>query len=422
MKKNVLLVGPILTRSGYGEQARFALRALQSRPDLFNIFIKPITWGKTSWITEDTPERRWIDETIEKTIGYLQQEGKFDLSIQVTIPNEFQNLAPRNIGYTAGIETTHCAPEWTIKCNEMDSVIVVSDHSKQVLQNAKFQATDTNTGQEVMLENKVQITAVNYPVKQYSELPNLGLEFDTDFNFITVAQMGPRKNLESTIKCFIEEFKEENVGLVIKTNIAKNCLMDRNMCFGNITNIMNQVSPEGRKCKVYLIHGHMTDEEMHSLYQDKNIHAMIAIPHGEGFGLPIFEAAYSALPVISVGWSGQRDYLYDQSIPPTPYFYEVAFDISKVPDAAVWNGVILKDSGWSYARPHSVKEQMRNCYNDIVNKVEGSIASKSCERALQLKESFSKEKMYNNFVNCIVDLKEEKEKQEEIDNLLNDLL
>ena len=66
MKKSVLLVGPILTRSGYGEQARFALRALRSREDLFDVYIKPITWGQTSWIIDDTPERRWIDETIEK--------------------------------------------------------------------------------------------------------------------------------------------------------------------------------------------------------------------------------------------------------------------------------------------------------------------------------------------------------------------
>ena len=63
MKKSILLVGPLLTRSGYGEQARFALRSLRSRPDLFEVFIKPITWGQTSWIIDDTPERRWIDET-----------------------------------------------------------------------------------------------------------------------------------------------------------------------------------------------------------------------------------------------------------------------------------------------------------------------------------------------------------------------
>ena len=79
MKKKVILVGPVLTRSGYGEQARFALRALKSRPDLFEVFIKPLKWGQTSWITEDTPERRWIDEPIEKTIGSLQQGGQFDL-------------------------------------------------------------------------------------------------------------------------------------------------------------------------------------------------------------------------------------------------------------------------------------------------------------------------------------------------------
>jgi hypothetical protein len=122
MKKKVLLVGPLLTRSGYGEQARFALRALRSREDLFEIFIRPITWGQTSWITDDTPERRWIDETIEKTIGFIHQGGKFDISIQTTIPNEFENLATKNFGYTAGIETTLPSPTWVNQCNGMDGV------------------------------------------------------------------------------------------------------------------------------------------------------------------------------------------------------------------------------------------------------------------------------------------------------------
>ena len=51
MKKKVLLVGPVLTRSGYGEQARFALRSLRSREDQFDIYIQPIKWGETSWIS-----------------------------------------------------------------------------------------------------------------------------------------------------------------------------------------------------------------------------------------------------------------------------------------------------------------------------------------------------------------------------------
>ena len=115
MKKRLFFRGPLLTRSGYGEQSRFALRALRSRSDLFEIFIQPLQWGQTSWINEDSVDRKWIDDTIEKTIAYVQQGGTYDVSFQVTIPNEWEKIAPVNIGYTAGIETTKVAHQWIQK-------------------------------------------------------------------------------------------------------------------------------------------------------------------------------------------------------------------------------------------------------------------------------------------------------------------
>ena len=154
MRKKILLKGPVLTRSGYGEQSRFALRSLRSREDLFDIYIQPITWGNTGWLIEETEERKWIDNTIEKTISFIQQGGKFDMSLQVTIPNEFQQLAQVNIGYTAGIETTKVSHQWIQKTNEMDKVITVSSHSKNVIENTEYQAQDTRTGQQFILKNK----------------------------------------------------------------------------------------------------------------------------------------------------------------------------------------------------------------------------------------------------------------------------
>ena len=126
MRKKIILKAPLLTRSGYGEQSRFALRSLRSREDLFDIYIQPLQWGKTSWACEMDEERVWIDRTIEKTIGYVQQGGQFDISLQVTIPNEFTKMAPVNIGYTAGIETTKIAHQWIPKSNEMDKIMTNS--------------------------------------------------------------------------------------------------------------------------------------------------------------------------------------------------------------------------------------------------------------------------------------------------------
>ena len=37
--KKVIVKGPALSRSGYGEQTRFAIQALRSRPELFDIYI-----------------------------------------------------------------------------------------------------------------------------------------------------------------------------------------------------------------------------------------------------------------------------------------------------------------------------------------------------------------------------------------------
>ena len=387
MRKKVLLKGPLLTRSGYGEQARFALRSLRSREDLFDIFIQPLQWGHTSWMSDMDEERIWIDRTIEKTIGYIQQGGQFDISLQVTIPNEFERIAPINIGYTAGIETTKIAHQWIPKTNEMDKIVVVSNFSKHVFEKTEYQAQNTQTGQQITLKTQTPVEAVGYPVKTFDNLPELDLELSTSFNFLTVAQFGPRKNLQNTIKWFVEEFRNDDVGLVVKSNIAKNCLMDRKKLHTDLVTFLRQQGE--RQCKVYLLHGDMTEAEMHSLYKNEKIDAFVSLPHGEGFGLPLFEAAYSGLPVVTVGWSGQLDFLVDEQ--GQEQFYNVAYDLQPVQKEVVWDGVIVADSMWAYAREGSAKQKMRLCY-------ENATAGTTAWNNTNLSERFSAEKMYKQFV------------------------
>ncbi len=416
MKKKVLLKGPLLTRSGYGEQARFALRSLRSREDLFEVFIQPLQWGKTSWASEMDEERVWIDQTIEKTIAYIQQGGQFDMSLQVTIPNEFQRLAPINIGYTAGIETTKIAHQWIPKANEMDKIIVVSSHSKQVFESTEYQAQNQQTGEQVTLRTQTPVEAVGYPVKTFENLPDLELELTTAFNFLTVAQFGPRKNLHNTIKWFIEEFRNEDVGLVVKSNIAKNCLMDRNRLYGDLTKFIREQGE--RQCKVYLLHGDMTDAEMHSLYQHSDIHAFVSLPHGEGFGLPLFEAACNGLPIVATDWSGQLDFLYAPQKDKKGkkkkkgLFGKVSYNLGKVQKEAVWDGVITPDSQWAYPNDASAKKKMREVYSDY--QLAMSKAKKLQEFVL---EEFESSKMMNKMVSSFF----LSEKQADWESNINDI-
>ena len=167
-----------------------------------------INWGQTGWEYEDTEERRWIDAILKKTIFYRNQGGTFDLSAQVTIPNEWSKLAPVNIGVTAGIETNLISPAWVQKSELVDKIITISEHSKNVFLNTSFNKTDNNGN---LLEKdykcQVPIDIVHYPVKEHKN-SKLDLKLKTNFNFLTVAQMGPRKALEETIAWFIEEFKD----------------------------------------------------------------------------------------------------------------------------------------------------------------------------------------------------------------------
>ena len=65
----VLVRGPALTRTGYGEHCRFVLRALREIEEI-DIFLVPTNWGESSWTWENDSERAWMDEIIKKTAFY----------------------------------------------------------------------------------------------------------------------------------------------------------------------------------------------------------------------------------------------------------------------------------------------------------------------------------------------------------------
>ena len=377
--KKIIVRGPALSRSGYGEHCRTVLRALNASDDEYDVYLINTNWGQTGWVHEDNEERRWIDSLIMKTVTLGARQSlntvRFDLSLQVQLPTEWSNMANKNIGITAGIETTKASDNWTARITNVDKVIVPSNHSKQCFSHSEAA--------------KQNIDVVPFAFRDIDPAP-LDLELSTDFNFLSVALWSPRKNIEQTIVSFLQEFKDDEVGLILKTSIKSGSTIDRYYTKERLTNLLKNF-PEDRKCKVYLLHGSVTDNEMSSLYRDKRVCCYVSTSHGEGFGLPMFEAASAGMPVISPNWGGQQDFL---SITKTNSRKEnlsltVKHEIAEVADRDLWDDIIVKGSKWCYPDTTSLKSRMREAYEN---------PTKQNKRALKLqkhiKKSFTEDKIY----------------------------
>lgn len=404
MKKRIILKAPALSASGYGEQSRFALRSLRTKEDIFDIFLVNLAWGNTGQITEDNEETRWIKELIQKTVVEQKQNPTYDLSLQITIPNEFEKIAAVNIGYTAGIETTKVSPQWIEKGNLMDRIIVPSNHSKEVFEQTVYKA-QTERGEMVDFKLQTPVDVCSFPVKEVEEA-KIDLDLETEFNFLAVAQWSARKNVESTIVNFMKEFKDDSdTGLVLKLNIAKNSTTDKENTLLRVKKLVEDVKRQNgeTKCKVYVLHGSLSEEEMQGLYRHPKINGFVTTSHGEGFGLPMFDAACAGLPIAAPAWSSYIDFLMAPKkdkkgkLKNRSHFVKIDYELKQVQKAAAWDGVIQADSHWCWVKDHSVREAMRELKKN--NQIHRGIANKLKSHVLN---NLTKEKQYDLFVSSVV--------------------
>lgn len=402
--KKVLFRVPILSRSGYGKQAENLLKAALKYPDEIDPYIIPINWGHTSWVSEDTEFRRKIDQIIAKTT-HLQRANQIaaDVSVQCTIPNEFMNLAPININYCAGIETNRISTEWVEKSNLYTKIFLVSEFAKEVYLNTSYDVQDKQTGQKIS-NYKVQspIEVFTFPYENYGLEENFKLDLKYDFNFLIIAQWGPRKNLENTLRWWMEEFHDKEVGLVLKISIRNMSTSDRFYCEKRLEGFLKLW--ENKKAQVVLLHGDMTERELGSLYNHEKIKSLINISHGECFGLPMFEAACHGMPIITTDFGGQRDFLYapkedkkTQKIKNKAHFCKVDFDLAPIQPEAVWNGVLEKNSLWAFPKEGSFKVSCKEMINNY--QYFKSLAKKLRE---YLQEKYNEEEIHKAFVESLL--------------------
>lgn len=394
MTKKVLLVGPILTSSGYGNHAmqvaEYLFNLLDHGAD-FQLDIQPIGCGISPYYTNRN------DPFLDRILSHCQRRNfEYDISIQIQMPSPKEwsaTLATKNIGVTAGIETNLCHSHWIDTINTMDDVIVPSNFSKIAFENSsrafnKKLSTPVTVVKEFVNEEFYKKEPVSVNVLSGVKTP---------FNLFTFGQLTgldkdkDRKNLFTTIQTFFAAFHNNpEVGLVVKTNVGRETPLDRKYCNQILEQIKEAtcdfMTGQDKQPKLYLLHGWMNREEIRSVYQSPKIKALFTTTRGEAVGLPMVEATACGLPVIATDKGGHTEYLENDK------WIGLPSTLQTIHDSKADNDVFVRGSQWFEVDPRETVEVLKRFYKNNSKPREWAK-----EQSVSLQKTLSKDKIFADY-------------------------
>jgi hypothetical protein len=354
MKPLYVISCPIDTYSGYGSRSRDLVKAIIEL-DKYDVKILPQRWGNTPWgFIEDFKEEWGFLKSHILSSPQLPKQP--EIWSQVTVPNEFQPIGKYNIGYTAGVETTLCAPEWIEGLNRMDVTFVSSTFSKEALEKSSFEERDKKTNQLIRiikLEKPLEVLFEGADITKYlplepKDIKDIDLKhIKEDFAYLFVGHWmqgdvgEDRKNVGLLVKAFYETFKNKTKkpALILKVSGAGASYMDREDMLNRIAQIRSSVN-SNIVPNIYLLHGELSDNEINQLYNHPKVKAFVSLTKGEGFGRPLLEFSLIKKPIISTNWSGHTDFLNEEFVTLLPGILTNTHPSTHVP------GIIVENAQW----------------------------------------------------------------------------
>jgi glycosyltransferase involved in cell wall biosynthesis len=311
--------------SGFVRAARGYIRGMSDIG--LNVFFEPLDNVCDS--VQPTP-----DEVVNSILS-----GRGDMFM----PQITWGQAPWFIRNSGIYKIGHCefeaidAPEgWVRYCNMMDELWVPTEWDKKKFEKA---------GVRVPIYQGID---PNYYHPDYAPM-----QFDArqSFKFICNAAWFPRKNLKNLIVAFQSEFsKHDDVCLIIKTmNLGLN---------DGIQEEIKKIPSMAESANVYIKEDDLPDCEMPSFYTAGD--CFVLPTHGEGWGLPLFEALACGVPVITTGFGAPNEVLRDGGGQPFPgvHFLDWKPTISTEPY------VYIEGQTWAEPNLIQLRKAMRNVYDN----------------------------------------------------------
>jgi len=181
-----------------------------------------------------------------------------------------------------------------------------------------------------------------------------------EYTFLSIFDFTHRKGWDKLLHAFHQEFDEdEDVSLLLHTRYDTCQEQHRKYVVNEINKITDQYDND---MMVRLSFGFLDQKEMPKLYASGDV--FVLPTRGEGFGLPLFEAASCGLPVITTDYSAPPDFLGND-------VYWIDIEGTK---QYAWENAFLHQpncTGLEFGEPsiESLRKQMRKVYEDDDPKV-----------------------------------------------------
>ncbi|HVA91132.1 MAG TPA: glycosyltransferase, partial [Chloroflexota bacterium] len=371
----VVWSGPLRDPSGYGEESRHLLFALEEAG--LPVVAQSLPWGGDESLLP-APERQKLDALVnrEASTGFIQIVHNFAPFFE-THPD-----AGVRIGRTL-FETDRLPPEWVRACNRMDAVWVASEFNRQT-----FSESGVDPAKLVVIPECLDPAAYLEP--RAPEGVVRGIAERKAFRFLSVFDWTLHKGWDALLRAFLEAFPErDDVALVLKVWSTMGYTPEslREQACGYVREEMGlDLEADGR---IVFLQERLSPDQLIALYHAVDAYVMPS--RGEGWGRPFIEAMACGLPTIGVGWSGNRAFMTPENS------FLVDFSLLPVPEQGYREVAAYRGHRWAepdrehlkevmcsvVERPEAARERGRRAQRDIAERFSRQAVGPLMRQALE---------------------------------------
>ncbi|MFB7816244.1 glycosyltransferase family 4 protein [Paenibacillus chitinolyticus] len=339
----VIWVGPVLGDNGIGTASREYVLALHR----LGVHVKVTPARRRSSFS--TPSKRLMLALARRPLA----RKKPKVLVYHRLPHTLNiTQARKKYDYlilNAVWETTKIPRSWLPNINRFDAVCVPSVQNRIAMKRSGV---------------RVPVYIVPHGVNSRAFNPRnkkLSLKKKDAFLFVSVFTFQHRKNPETLLRAFWEEFSaRDRAALLIKTS-GFSARESGAWIRGRIAAYKKKLGIRHKTAPLHLLTGSTSPRTVRGVYTAGD--AFVLPTRGEGVGLPFLESLASGTPVIVTGWGGHMDFVTRANSFLVPYKLK--------PPAAGMNKAISRSfrrlfvqEGQLWAEPDlgSLKKQMRRAY------------------------------------------------------------